>query len=115
MCLLFKRPEGYCAPRAATFVGKCPGGGTNMAASPFRKAVIYVLTITGAVALYTAYRISKLPLNKPAAVVSHSRRQFLSGQERTSDDRYLALLKRYLVRYDFGPSYRVVNFESSSA
>ena len=85
-----------------------------MTFSPIRKALLIITATVGVVVLYGAYRVTKLPL-MPTATQTQSPRQLLSGSEPTAEERYLELMKKYLVRYDFGPTYHPVNMQSSAA
>jgi hypothetical protein len=78
-----------------------------------RNVAITSLATIGAVALYATYRISKLPL-AATLTLPHRQGQFLSRDEKTSEERYLGLLKKYLVRYDIGLTYHPVNLQSTA-
>src|SRR5215471_20013206 len=85
-----------------------------MTFSPIRKALLIITTTVGVVVLYGAYRVTKLPLMM-TATQTQSPRQLLSGSEPTAEERYVELMKKYLVRYDFGPTYHPVNLQGSAA
>jgi len=64
-------------------------------------ALILVLAAIGIVsigAIFFIWRMPPMTEDKPVRAAL----PVLTGSERTADDRYLALLKKYLTRYDFG-------------
>jgi O-methyltransferase len=81
---------------------------------PIRKTLLIITATVGVVVVYGAYRVTKLP-PMTTAPPTQSPRQLLSGSEKTAEERYLELMKKYLVRYDFGPTYHPVNMQSSAA
>jgi hypothetical protein len=62
-------------------------------------AVIGALTLVAVAMFWVAPASSKQATAPPA-----TRRALLTRSQQSPDERYLALLKRYLVRYDFGPT-----------
>jgi O-methyltransferase len=80
----------------------------------FLRLVIAILASVGAVTVVGATWVCIAPTQTPTIRADASRAlPLLAGFERSWEERYLALLKKYLVRYDFGPSLQPVNTQAS--